>query len=377
MAEENRDNPLPASSADTLRQFSPHRVLLPVLLGLGVVGYVVYRELLKNGLTVGELFARMEWTRTTFLWLGAGVAMMALREFGYIWQLRILTDGKIRWWGCFEIVMLWNFFAAVSPSMVGGAAVAMFMLNKEGINLGRSTAIVFTVLFFDQVFYSGIPLLVSLMIPQKDIFAPLDLIPSDVLGTSIHNAFRTAWIGIGAYVAFLIAALFVAPRWVNWWLVKLFTLPFLLRWRAQGLHLAEELLLASHDLRDRHTLWWLKAWLATSVAWIGRYLVLICVLLAFADRPTDLYGLLLAAGRQAVLYIIMTLSPTPGSAGIAEMGFTWLFKDLVPAGLALSLAIVWRLLAYYPYLILGIPIMTHWIKRVYGRDVRERLETSA
>jgi len=84
-----------------------------------------------------------------------------------------------------------------------------------------------------------------------------------------------------------------------------------------------------------------------------------------------LYEHLLAAGRQAVLWIIMTLSPTPGSAGVAELGFTWLFKDLVPAGLALSLAVIWRLLAYYPYLILGIPIMTHWIKRVYGRDVRE------
>jgi len=373
MAEEPYDDARPAAGGENLKQFSPHRVLLPVLLGLGFVCYVVYHELLKNGLTVGDLFAQMDWTAHTFLWLGLGVLMVATRELGYTWQLRILTDRKISRWACFEIVMLWNFFGAVSPSMVGGTPMAVFMLNKEGISLGRSTAIVFTILFFDQVFYSGIPLLVSLMIPQQDIFAPLDMIKSDVLGTSVYSAFCTAWVGIAAYVAFLVAALFVAPRWINWWLVRLFMLPFLRRWRVHGLHLAEELLLASHDLRGRHTLWWLRAWLATTVAWLGRYLVLICVLLAFADRSWDLFSLLLAAGRQAVLYIIMTLSPTPGGAGIAEMGFTWLFKDLVPAGLALSLAIVWRLLAYYPYLLLGIPIMTRWIKRVYGRDVRERL----
>jgi len=359
------------AGTEVLGQFSPRRVLLPVLLGLGFVGFVVYHELLKNGLTVVDLFASMDWTWRTVLWLAAGLAMMAMREFGYAWQLRILTDGKIPWWGCLQVVMLWNFFAAVSPSMVGGAPVAVFMLGKEGLSLGRSTAIVFTILCFDQVFYSGIPLLVSLTIPQKDIFAPLDLIPSDVLGTSVYSAFCTAWIGIGAYVAFLAAALFVAPSWINWWLGKLFRLPLLRRWQAAGLHLADELMLASQDLRGRPTLWWLKAWVATSVAWLGRYLVLNCVLLAFAERPMGLYEHLLAAGRQAVLWIIMTLSPTPGSAGVAELGFTWLFKDLVPAGLALSLAVIWRLLAYYPYLILGIPIMTHWIKRVYGRDVRE------
>jgi hypothetical protein len=359
------------TSTDPLKQFSPQRVLPPVLLGLCFVGYLVYHELLKNGLTVGELFGRMEWTARTALWLALGVLMMAAREFGYMWQLRILTDGKIGWWGCLQIVMLWNFFAAVSPSMVGGAAVAVFMLSREGLSLGHSTAIVFTVLFFDQVFYSTIPLLASLTIPQKDIFAPLEQIPADWLGTSVYGAFCTAWIGIGAYVAFLVAALFVAPHLINWWLRKLFGLPWLRRFRAGGLHLAEELLVASCDLRDRSTFWWLKAWAATSVAWLGRYLVLNCVLEAFAERPMGLYEHLLAAGRQAVLWIIMTLSPTPGSAGVAEMGFSWLFKDLAPAGLALSLAVVWRLLAYYPYLILGIPIMTRWIKRVYGRDVRE------
>ena len=367
------DDAAPAAGAEVLKQFSPQRVLPPVLLGLGFVGFVVYQELLKNGLTVGELFSRMDWTWSTALWLGSGVLMMALREFGYIWQLRILTDGKIAWWACFEIVMLWNFFAAVSPSMVGGAAVAMFMLAKEGLSLGRATAIVFTVLFFDQAFYSGIPLLASLTIPQKDIFAPLELIPSGLLGTSVYSAFCTAWIGIGVYVAFLIAALFVAPHLINWWLGKLFALPLLRRWRTAGLYLADELLIASCDLRDRSTLWWLKAWTATSLAWLGRYCVLNCVLAAFAEQPMGVYEHLLAAGHQAVLWIIMTVSPTPGSAGVAELGFTWLFTDLVPAGLALSLAVIWRLLSYYPYLILGIPFMTHWIKRVYGRDVREGL----
>ncbi len=360
----------PTASA-VLRQFSPKRVLPPVLLGLCFIFFTVFHELTKNGQTVTDLFSRMNWTSSTLLWLLLGLLMMMLRESGYIWQLRILTDGKIGWWGCFEVIMLWNFFAAVSPSMVGGAAVAVFMLNKERISLGRSTAIVFTVLFFDQAFYISIPLLVSMIIPQREIFAPLDLIPSNVLGTSVYSAFWTAWSAIAVYVAFLVGALFVAPSVINWWLTKLLMLRLMHRWRAAGLHMANELMVASRDLRNRSPSWWLKAWVATTVAWCGRYLVLNCVLLAFANYPMGLSEHILAVGRQAVLLLIMTVSPTPGSTGVAEIGFSWLFMDMVPAGLTLSLAIIWRLLSYYPHLILGIPIMTHWIKRTYGRDIRQ------
>lgn len=360
----------PSGGREILGQFRPGRILLPVLLGVGIMAYLLYQEVLKNGLTPAELLTRLQWTGDTIGWLVLAVLMMALREFGYMWQLRILTDRKVKWMASFEIVMLWNFFAAVSPSMVGGAAVAVFMLGKEGVGVGRATAIIFTTVFFDQVFFISIPLLVSLIIPQDDIFAPLRLIPFDVLGTSVYGAFWSAWGGIALYVVLLIAALFVAPSWMNWWLSKLFMLPFMHRWRTQGLHMANELKIASHDLGDRSFGWWTKVWAATSLAWIGRYLVLNCVLAAFSPMTLSPFDHLLAAGRQAVLWIIMVVSPTPGSAGVAELGFSWLFKDMIPPGLALTLAIVWRLVSYYPHLILGIPVMTRWIKRVYGRDVR-------
>lgn len=359
-----------SKTSDELRLFNPGRILMPVLLGTLIVGYVMRREFIKQGQMPLEVLAAMNWHGGTFLWLGLAVLMLALREFGYIWQLRNLTDGRLRWRHSLQVVLLWDFFAAVSPSMVGGAAVALFMLSKEGLSLGRSTAIVFTTVFLDQVFYISIPFLVSLIIPQKDIFAPLEWIPSDLLGDSVLALFWSAWGSMAAYVVLLVGALFVAPTWVNWWLTRLFTLPFMHRWRARGLHMANELLIASKDLRGRSTRWWLKVWAATSLAWIGRYLVLNCVLAAFTETPYGFFDQALIAGRQAVLWIIMVVSPTPGSAGLAELGFSWLFRDLVPAGAALSLAIVWRTIAYYPYLIIGVPVMTHWIKRVFGSDLR-------
>jgi len=359
-----------AKTSDVLKQFSPGRILLPVVLGLGIVGYTLHGELVKNDLPVSEVLDRIAWTSRSIGWIALALLMMVLRDFGYMWQLRILTDRKLEWRACFEIILLWDFFAAVSPSMVGGAAVAVFMLVKEQISIGRSTAIVFTTVFLDQVFYTSLPFFASLFIPQVDIFAPLQYLRSELLGTSMMAGFWVAWGGLVVYLILLVAALFVAPHWINWWLTRLFMLPMFRRWRSQGLHMVNDLLTASRDLRDRKSIFWFQVWFATSVAWIGRYLVLNCVLAGFSPMPMNVLDHLLAIGRQAVLWIIMVLSPTPGSAGIAELGFSWLFRDFVPVGIPLGLAVLWRLISYYPYLIIGVPVMTRWVKRVYGADVR-------
>jgi uncharacterized membrane protein YbhN (UPF0104 family) len=355
-----------------LRQFNPGRIALPVTLGLGTVGYLLYGEMVKQGVALSELPERILWNDRSAFWLLAALCTTLLRDFGYIWQLRILSFRQLSWRACFEVILLWNFFAAVSPSMVGGAAVAAFMLVKEKLSLGRATAIIFTTVFLDQFFYTSLPLLASLFIPQEAIFAPLDLIRSDLLGTSMMAGFWLAWSGLVVYLVLLIGALFVAPHWINYLLTRLFHWPPLHRWRAQGLHLVDDLLTASNDLRGKDIRFWLAVWAATSLAWLGRYLVLNCVLAGFSPAPLGPFEHLLAVGRQAILSIILVLSPTPGGAGIAELGFSWLLGDLVPAGSALSLAILWRVFSYYPHLVLGVPVMTRWIRRVYGRDVREQ-----
>lgn len=357
-------------NSEVLNLLSPGRILLPVAFGLGIVGYLLYGELAKSGLALEDALSRTAWTWKSSFWMAAAVLAMVLRDFGYVWQFRILTDGRLAWPVCFQVILLWNFCAAVSPSVVGGAAVAVYMLVKERLSIGRATAIVFTTVFFDQVFYTSIPFFASLFVPQADIFAPLQRMQSDVLGTSMMAGFWVAWGGLVVYVVLLIGALFVAPAWINFLLTRLFLLPGLRRWRSRGLHMVNDLLTASKDLRARSHRFWFRAWLATSLAWAGQYLVLNCMIEGFSPVPLGFPEHWLVVGRQAVLWIIMVLSPTPGSAGIAELGFSWLLADLVPPGSGLSLAILWRLITYYPHLIIGVLIMGRWVKRVYGSDIR-------
>ena len=66
--------------------------------------------------------------------------------------------------------MLWEFASALSPGIVGGSAVAMFILNKEKINLGRSTVIVLISAIMDNLFYILMIPIVLLIIGNASLF---------------------------------------------------------------------------------------------------------------------------------------------------------------------------------------------------------------
>ncbi|MCB0410779.1 MAG: flippase-like domain-containing protein, partial [Flavobacteriales bacterium] len=69
-------------------------------------------------------------------------------------------------------------------------------------------------------------------------------------------------------------------------------------------------------------------------------------------------------GRQLVMWVIMLISPTPGGAGIAEFAFNGFLKEFIPIGLAGLLVVLWRLISYYPYLLIGSFVLPKWMKRV-------------
>ncbi|MCB0634891.1 MAG: flippase-like domain-containing protein, partial [Lewinella sp.] len=73
---------------------------------------------------------------------------------------------------------------------------------------------------------------------------------------------------------------------------------------------------------------------------------------------------LLLYARQLIMWVILLISPTPGSSGVAEVAFAGFFRDLFPVvGYIGAVAIVWRLLSYYLYLFMGVVILPRWLRR--------------
>ena len=74
----------------------------------------------------------------------------------------------------------------------------------------------------------------------------------------------------------------------------------------------------------------------------------------------------------------MIISPTPGGSGFAEIILGRYITDAIPAdpayagGIALAIAIIWRIISYYPYLIIGASIAPGWIQRKFVKHPVEK-----
>lgn len=353
---------------DILKQFKLKRILWPVLISLaGTFGVLFYKDIVASEGGIREGLANVHWTGYSFLWLFLGLVMMGLRDLAYTWRMHTLAEGSLSWKNTWSIIFLWEFSSALTPSVVGGSAFAIAMLHKEKIPVGRGTAIVFTTILLDEIFYVLILPVVLVFMGPDQIFAPFEN-----MGESASLFGLTGfWIAYGviiAYTALLIFALIIYPKGTYNFLTRLFMSRPLRRWRRKGIKAAKDMMIAAEDLSRKPFRFWLEASAATMLAWMSRYLVLNCILAAFAVTALGLTEHIIAFARQAVLFLVMLVSPTPGSSGIAELMFVNLLEDMTPTGLAEALAALWRFITYYPYLIIGLIVLPHWVKRVFAQD---------
>lgn len=348
-----------------LRQFKGNRVWLPLLCGGAIVLYVIWGEMSDQDFTLWNAVKEVEWNERVGLWVLAAVAMAVLREAAYIWQVRALSGHALGWRHSFQIVMLFEFFAAVTPTNIGGAALAVYILHKEGMSFGRSLAIILTVFLLALLYYVvSFPLLLE-AVGYDAALGPVRGFNYGLVGTSIEVAFWIAYAYLAAQALVLGAGMFIWPVHTDRLAKRLFLTRWMRRWRHRGLRLCHDAKRASLELRDRSTAYWIEVWAATIIGWTARFLLLNCLVAAFASTPMGLDAHLLAFARHEVLYMAMMAAPTPGASGIAEVSFRLLFADLTPAGLTLTLGIVWRLISYYPFLLIGVPVMGRWLRRLH------------
>jgi hypothetical protein len=339
-----------------LKLFSPLRIWTTIFIGLAVAGSLMYREYDPKN------FENLSWSWTATFWIVVAVFMIALRDFAYMLRIRILTDNKISWRNSFDTIMLWEFASAITPSVVGGSGVAIYIVNKEGVSLGRSTAVVLSSAFLDELFYIVmVPTLVAIVGVTKLFPEGLD---TEIFGViwGTKDLFILGYCFILFLTSFICYAIFFRPRGFKWLLLKVFNLPFLQKWRIQAGETGDEIMLTSQELRHKPSSFWLKAFGATFVSWTARFWVVNFILLAFISVDNHL----LVYARQLVMWVILLISPTPGGIGVAEVAFSGFLKIFIPAGFAGTVAFMWRLISYYPYLIIGSIVLPKWIKRTHS-----------
>jgi uncharacterized protein (TIRG00374 family) len=114
-------------------------------------------------------------------------------------------------------------------------------------------------------------------------------------------------------------------------------------------------------MRNQSARFWIKSFGATLFSWTARYMVVNCIIMAFMVNGLLENAIIYA--RQLVMWIIMLVTPTPGASGIAELLFKQLLSEFIPEQISPSIALLWRVISYYPYLFIGAIILPRWIRR--------------
>lgn len=300
------------------------------------------------------------------------IPVLLLRDVGYVYRIRAITNGEVSVKGSIYTVLLWEFASAVTPSIVGGTAVAVFVLIREGVSFGRSVAFVLLTSILDNLFFV-ICAPLAMIFASGVIFPAIDAVDFE-LTSSLSYFFWVSYTMIASYTCLMVYALFVNPRAFKWILLRLTSFKWSMKWRSAAKRHGEEIVISSNEMTGRPLSYWIKITVSTIIIWTARYLLINCIAMSFMDLSWSDHLLIFA--RQAVLWVMMLVSITPGSSGLAEVFFSSFYYELFKA-YTFATTMLWRLLSYYPYLILGGIALPRWIQRVYFDRRVKKTESSS
>ncbi len=338
-----------------LKNFSLGKMLLPVAIGLGITGLLIWRTADLDSLQ------GIRWTWNTTFWMVLALLSLVVRDWMYMVRIRHLTGNQLRWTRAFVVIMLWEFASALAPGMIGGGFFfAIWFLTREGIDAGNSITVITFTSFLDGIFLAIMAPLMYFIVGYDALFAGTEY-TGTFLGKSIFLAFWTVYFIILAYKLFVAYALFVNPVFVKRALVGIFSAPLLRRWRRSVVTTGDQLIVAARGLKHQGWSYWWPALATTFISWTARYSIVNCILHAFPHGIH--FSDLVVYAKQVVMGIIVLLSPTPGGSGLAEFIFNDFLGMYVASGLAPAVALLWRLLSYYPYILIGAIILPRWVRR--------------
>lgn len=339
---------------------STWKILIPTLLGVGVIIYMFSKDLLgeENAAQLEEL-KNISITWHTVFWFFIALLLMVGRDLGFTIRYRYLTEKMLSWKQSLKITLLAEFGTAVTPSSVGGSSMAVLFLSKENIPVGRSTAMVFVTMLLDEMFFVVAFPLLLLFVPVDTLFPEITTVEMGVI-----TLFIAAYIIKVIICICLIIGLSFKPQAIRWLLIKIFRLPFLRRWYRGAVKAGDDLIISAREIRGKSFSYWWPIIMATVLSWSSRFLVVNALFMAFFSVSDHM----LIFARQFVMWVLMILSFTPGASGLSELIFKNYLSALIPiSGLVPVIIVLWRLLSYYNYLFIGAILVPRWASKAFKK----------
>lgn len=353
-----------SSDEQLLNSISISKIIVPVVLGLAVVLYLLWKSFDPDE------FSKISTDSHMVYWIFMAILCYVIRHLFYAYRLKVLSDDDFSWVKSIELIFIWEFASAVSPTSIGGSAVALFLLAQEKISTARTVAIVLYSVIIDTLFF------VVSMVLLYFFLGPIIIRPGMTSMNMIDGfglVFLLVVIAMLAYSLIFFYGLFINPTQIKRLLLWISKWKFLGRFKDSIRETALDVVVSAKEMKSKNFGFHVKANLATAGAWMFRFLAINCIIISLVSTTSlDFWTQLLMYARGEVMYAVTAFSPTPGGAGIAEIVFGGYYSDFISKSLSLIAAFLWRLITYYPYLIAGAIIIPNWIRKIANRRKKEK-----
>ena len=323
-------------------------LLLVILLNLGIVAFIVIRELTNNK---GEP-SKLEISSLNPIFTILGIVVFGAALFAEYMKYRnlILSGcGRLDRRGSFQVATYGKYADNITPLGAGGQPFQIHFLHKRGYTGGASTSITMSGFLSQQIAFIVIAVLVLIISPSTVE------IPSAVTAVKVM-----AYIGLGFYSFFplLVIAFALFPKPINALIIGFLKL-------GKKMHIVKD-----YEKAHDRTLNGIKEYVDLIKQAIRRPTFLIPTMFwsfvyQFAILSIPYFAIKAFGGSvdwwtnfviTVYIYLAITIIPTPGNSGAAETSFFLVFGAL-PAGALFWAMLYWRALVYYSWIIIGLVVV--------------------
>lgn len=347
---------------------------------VGVLGFTFYKDFFapigeKQTISFGDILNELSGTWYYFI-----CALVAL-FFAYLlkgFKLSVICKSQTGKWHfktCFETGIIGHYYNCVTPLAVGGQPFEIYHLSKHGVHGGVAASMPIIAFFFYQFAFVALGI-AALVLKNTNVLHIeqnfLDALPA------VFNVLATIGLVLCLSMPAMVFTFSLFPRLAAT-LVKWFTdiggkLKFLKDPKKTKYKTLKTVV---------HNSYCIKKFGANPLALISTVLISVgetlaqCSIAYFTlklfryDNP-DAGGFLewlQIIQLSVILYAAISFIPTPGNSGAADLSFYLLFTVGVQfAGLSFAAMVLWRILSYYSYIIIGFIFTTFNRKKDHKID---------
>ncbi len=305
--------------------------LIPIGIILNILFYLITTD--RQALTSVLHFSPMYFALAMFLsivpWFTGSLRLL-------IWS-RFLGN-RINFPSVFKIAIGAELGAAVSPTLIGGSAVKIGMLMRQGFTGGTALSLSVLENIEDTIFFL--------------VMGPLALTITSSWGlpqvmtvlAELRNPTMLTLLG-GVVVCFSVVVLLLRRKTSNatQWLTGL----TVLKGKVRSMH--SNFILTYHRIAREGKFVFAMTMALTSLQWLCRYSIISLLLASMGIPVRPILFMVL----QVFVFALMTLVPTPGATGGAEVMFSLMYRPFLPTGTIGLATAGWRFLTFYFLLLLA------------------------